>query len=217
MPGSPLDPRAEGTNHLLKQGATLVTEASDVVDVLGPSHRPGAGFLRRGPGAVRGRRPCRGAGGRPAPPHRFAARSDAGLDRRPGAAVRRIARSRPHGAARARHRRPAGAPRRQPGVAALTGNQEPRRLGRGFDHGSPHQKQVRVQVLLPGGPEQVVEQVRVCACAIASAATVAKAKTASAKRTNFFMRASLPGAGCPGPVSNLMVEIIGNTLPLMID
>jgi DNA processing protein len=36
VPGSPLDPRAEGTNHLLKQGATLVTEAADVVGVLAP-------------------------------------------------------------------------------------------------------------------------------------------------------------------------------------
>jgi DNA processing protein len=36
VPGSPLDPRAEGTNGLLKQGATLVTEASDVTAVLEP-------------------------------------------------------------------------------------------------------------------------------------------------------------------------------------
>src|SRR5204862_1862701 len=36
VPGSPLDPRAEGTNGLLKQGATLVTEASDVIAVLRP-------------------------------------------------------------------------------------------------------------------------------------------------------------------------------------
>jgi len=35
-PGSPLDPRAEGSNELLKQGATLVTEAADVITVLGP-------------------------------------------------------------------------------------------------------------------------------------------------------------------------------------
>ena len=31
VPGSPLDPRAAGTNDLIKQGATLVTEASDVI------------------------------------------------------------------------------------------------------------------------------------------------------------------------------------------
>jgi DNA processing protein len=36
VPGSPLDPRCEGTNGLLKQGATLVTEANDVLDVVGP-------------------------------------------------------------------------------------------------------------------------------------------------------------------------------------
>ena len=36
VPGSPLDPRAEGTNGLLKQGAILVTEAADVISVLEP-------------------------------------------------------------------------------------------------------------------------------------------------------------------------------------
>jgi DNA processing protein len=36
VPGSPLDPRAEGTNELIKQGATLVTQAEDVVAVLRP-------------------------------------------------------------------------------------------------------------------------------------------------------------------------------------
>jgi DNA processing protein len=36
VPGSPLDPRAEGCNSLLKQGATLVTEADDVLAVLRP-------------------------------------------------------------------------------------------------------------------------------------------------------------------------------------
>jgi DNA processing protein len=36
VPGSPLDPRAEGTNGLLKQGAALVTEAADVINVLRP-------------------------------------------------------------------------------------------------------------------------------------------------------------------------------------
>ena len=36
VPGSPLDPRSEGTNGLLKQGATLVTEAADVIAVLEP-------------------------------------------------------------------------------------------------------------------------------------------------------------------------------------
>jgi DNA processing protein len=36
VPGSPLDPRCEGSNGLLKQGATVVTEAADVVAVLRP-------------------------------------------------------------------------------------------------------------------------------------------------------------------------------------
>ena len=36
VPGSPLDPRAEGTNGLIKQGATMVTEASDVIAALEP-------------------------------------------------------------------------------------------------------------------------------------------------------------------------------------
>jgi DNA processing protein len=36
VPGSPLDPRAEGTNGLLKQGAALVTEAADVLAVIRP-------------------------------------------------------------------------------------------------------------------------------------------------------------------------------------
>jgi DNA processing protein len=36
VPGSPLDPRAEGTNALIKQGAVLVTQAEDVIDVLRP-------------------------------------------------------------------------------------------------------------------------------------------------------------------------------------
>lgn len=36
VPGSPLDPRARGTNALLKQGATLVTGADDVIESLAP-------------------------------------------------------------------------------------------------------------------------------------------------------------------------------------
>jgi DNA processing protein len=36
VPGSPLDPRAEGCNSLLKQGAALVTEAEDVIALLRP-------------------------------------------------------------------------------------------------------------------------------------------------------------------------------------
>jgi DNA processing protein len=36
VPGSPLDPRAEGTNSLIKQGATPVTDADDIIAVLRP-------------------------------------------------------------------------------------------------------------------------------------------------------------------------------------
>jgi DNA processing protein len=36
VPGSPLDRRTQGTNRLLKQGATLVTSVADVIDVLTP-------------------------------------------------------------------------------------------------------------------------------------------------------------------------------------
>ena len=36
VPGHPLDPRAEGTNRLIKSGATLVTEPGDILDALRP-------------------------------------------------------------------------------------------------------------------------------------------------------------------------------------
>ncbi len=36
VPGSPLDPRADGTNDLIKNGATLITKADDIIDVLMP-------------------------------------------------------------------------------------------------------------------------------------------------------------------------------------
>ena len=36
VPGHPLDPRAEGTNRLLKTGATLVTEPGDILEALEP-------------------------------------------------------------------------------------------------------------------------------------------------------------------------------------
>ncbi|MBR0796208.1 DNA-protecting protein DprA [Bradyrhizobium jicamae] len=36
VPGSPIDPRAAGTNDLIKQGATLVTEAADVINAVAP-------------------------------------------------------------------------------------------------------------------------------------------------------------------------------------
>ena len=36
VPGSPLDPRAAGTNDLIKQGAALVTQAADVINSVTP-------------------------------------------------------------------------------------------------------------------------------------------------------------------------------------
>ena len=36
VPGSPLDPRAAGTNDLIKQGAILTTEAADVINAVAP-------------------------------------------------------------------------------------------------------------------------------------------------------------------------------------
>ena len=36
VPGSPIDPRTAGTNSLIKQGATLVTEAADIINVVNP-------------------------------------------------------------------------------------------------------------------------------------------------------------------------------------
>ncbi|MBY0461929.1 MAG: DNA-processing protein DprA [Alphaproteobacteria bacterium] len=40
VPGSPLDPRCQGCNHLLKQGALLVQSASDILEVIGISDHP---------------------------------------------------------------------------------------------------------------------------------------------------------------------------------
>jgi len=42
VPGSPLDPRAEGTNDLLRSGATLCTRAEDVLEVIAPMIEGGA-------------------------------------------------------------------------------------------------------------------------------------------------------------------------------
>ena len=117
VPGSPLDPRAEGTNGLLKQGATLVTEAADVLTVirpiLGQTHRTA------GTGTGRHRRPAP-----PSPASTSARASSACLGprryhRRPGPAVAFLARDRAHGAAGTRARRPPGASRRRAGVAGI--------------------------------------------------------------------------------------------------
>jgi DNA processing protein len=46
VPGSPLDPRAEGTNDLLRQGATFCTRAEDVLDALAPLRAGGIPEVR---------------------------------------------------------------------------------------------------------------------------------------------------------------------------
>jgi DNA processing protein len=51
VPGSPLDPRAAGTNDLIKQGATLVTDAADVIQAVAPiMERPLASSFREDDG-----------------------------------------------------------------------------------------------------------------------------------------------------------------------
>ncbi len=47
VPGSPLDPRSRGCNELLRQGATLVESAGDVLDALEPVLRRGLDERRR--------------------------------------------------------------------------------------------------------------------------------------------------------------------------
>lgn len=51
VPGSPVDPRAGGTNRLLREGATLVTSAADVIEVLTPimGERPPPADMREMP------------------------------------------------------------------------------------------------------------------------------------------------------------------------
>jgi DNA processing protein len=51
VPGSPIDPRAAGTNQLLKDGATLVTSAEDIVEALAPLS-PGMARPAHAPAAI---------------------------------------------------------------------------------------------------------------------------------------------------------------------
>src|SRR3546814_9550355 len=39
VPGSPLDPRAQGCNLLIREGATLIQTAADVLEAVGPIDR----------------------------------------------------------------------------------------------------------------------------------------------------------------------------------
>ncbi len=52
VPGSPLDPRASGTNALIKDGAMLVTEARDIIDALTPLSPAPQGGSRSLPDAI---------------------------------------------------------------------------------------------------------------------------------------------------------------------
>jgi DNA processing protein len=36
VPGSPLDPRAQGCNQLIREGATLIQSAADIIEAIGP-------------------------------------------------------------------------------------------------------------------------------------------------------------------------------------
>ena len=47
VPGSPLDPRSRGPNRLIRQGATLVESADDVLDALAEGGRPVLGEERQ--------------------------------------------------------------------------------------------------------------------------------------------------------------------------
>ena len=78
VPGSPLDPRAQGCNLLIREGATLVQNAEDVLEAIQPARAPPACASRdsdyRGRGRRRptpampsarvGRRPARADAGR---------------------------------------------------------------------------------------------------------------------------------------------------------
>jgi DNA processing protein len=71
MPGHPLDPRAEGTNRLLKGGATLVTDPDDVIGALSPMLREApvpwpapSAFPDQGEGAAVARLPALDEGDR---------------------------------------------------------------------------------------------------------------------------------------------------------
>jgi DNA processing protein len=52
VPGSPLDPRARGANNLIRNGATLVQSADDILEVLRPIIARGlaSGFREPEPG-----------------------------------------------------------------------------------------------------------------------------------------------------------------------
>ena len=50
VPGNPLDPRAAGTNKLIRGGATMITKTSDIIEALTPLLQPDAGVSPPGQG-----------------------------------------------------------------------------------------------------------------------------------------------------------------------
>ena len=91
VPGSPLDPRAAGTNQLMKEGAILVTEAAGRHRRAAPARRPDAASAA-GPSCwSRAELADRGPGGRRARADRGDARADARRHRRHHRPYRRVA------------------------------------------------------------------------------------------------------------------------------
>ena len=59
MPDSPMDPRCRGSNRLVRQGATLIQDADDVLEILEPMlNRPASWQLALWKDSVR---PVQGA------------------------------------------------------------------------------------------------------------------------------------------------------------
>ena len=127
VPGSPLDPRSEGCNSLLKQGATLVTEVEDVLAVLRPilgqpldrSMQEAEPVAPSPPLAEPGSYEPGSRATQRAQPHRRAARPDAGQHRRSGAARGPLRGGSADRAARAGGGGPAATARRRVGVAGV--------------------------------------------------------------------------------------------------
>ncbi len=123
VPGSPLDPRCEGTNNLLKQGATPVTEAADVTSGAAADLRATAAAVGAGArppdraGRAKSSQRVERSKRRRARPPRHPPRADPGRHRRPDPALGPAACDRAHRASGARACRQARAARRRPSVA----------------------------------------------------------------------------------------------------
>jgi DNA protecting protein DprA len=117
MPGSPLDPRAEGTNSLIKQGATGHRSCRYYCRAA-TYHGPGASRARAGRGGDGGRGRHRAGAGR-ANQDRGVVEPYCGLNRRSDPAVAEFSPHRADGAVGAGNCRAAGTARRRNGVAAV--------------------------------------------------------------------------------------------------